>query len=182
MPSHSRSGFLHRLQPADKPCNTDNLWFTRRGVRARQEQLEADVRRTWPEHNLRQDVHGRTRACNSFQIKKKKWWRRGESEYLEILKHATYCFLGTPKTQNTAKLRPTGTYLERGFSIGPDEFLIPGELASFNFLGTGEVEPDLATDRASRNVPISSLLCLGASAVLFHFPALSKSYASRIAP
>jgi len=27
-----------------------------------------------------------------------------------------------------------------------------------NFLGTGEVEPDLATDHASRNVPISSLL------------------------
>jgi len=48
-------------------------------VRARQEQLEADVRRTWQTHEPERRVHGNGREHNSFQIKKKEWWRRGES-------------------------------------------------------------------------------------------------------
>ncbi len=51
-------------------------------VRARQEQLEADFRRTWQTHEPQQGVHGgytENDACNPFQIKAKEWWRRGES-------------------------------------------------------------------------------------------------------
>src|SRR5438034_4044576 len=50
-------------------------------VRARQEQLEADVRRTWetPEPQGTRRVHEKAGACNCFQIKKKEWCRRGES-------------------------------------------------------------------------------------------------------
>src|ERR1700733_2867199 len=44
-------------------------------VRARQEQLEADVRRTWETHEPQRRVYRgytkKTHACNSFQIKKK---------------------------------------------------------------------------------------------------------------
>ena len=51
-------------------------------VRARQEQLEADVRRTWETPEPQRRVHGgytKAGACNCFQIKKKEWCRRGES-------------------------------------------------------------------------------------------------------
>ena len=42
-------------------------------VRARQEQLEADVRRTCPDHPIRtREVHGRARPSNPFQIKSKR--------------------------------------------------------------------------------------------------------------
>jgi integrase/recombinase XerD len=50
-------------------------------VKARQEQLGADVRRTWPKEKRQREVHGSTRTNNSFQIKAKEWWRRGESEF-----------------------------------------------------------------------------------------------------
>ena len=48
-------------------------------VRARQGQLEADVRGTWEAPEPKRRVRGETRACNSFQIKTKGWCRRGES-------------------------------------------------------------------------------------------------------
>jgi integrase/recombinase XerD len=40
-------------------------------VRARQEQLEADVRCTWEDPEPKRRVHEKTCACNSFQIKAK---------------------------------------------------------------------------------------------------------------
>jgi len=52
-------------------------------VRERQEQLEADVRRTWHTHEPKRRVHGgyadELGKCKSSRIRKKEWWRRGES-------------------------------------------------------------------------------------------------------
>lgn len=41
------------------------------------------------------------------------WWRPGESEYSVVLKIRKLRKIETPKPQETAKLRSTGTYLER---------------------------------------------------------------------
>ena len=52
------------------------------GVRARQEQLEADVRGRGRLPNRNEGYTAgtrKTRACNSFQIKTQRWCRRGES-------------------------------------------------------------------------------------------------------
>jgi hypothetical protein len=52
-------------------------------VRERQQQLEADVRRTWQAPEPKRRVHGGYTAKraprNPFQIKRKEWCRRGES-------------------------------------------------------------------------------------------------------
>src|SRR5882724_6909566 len=58
-------------------------------VRARQEQLEADVRRTWQTHEPERKVHGGYAGTDASIIpfkSKKEWWRRGESEYSGLLK------------------------------------------------------------------------------------------------
>ncbi len=48
-----------------------------RALGSRQEQWEADVRRTWetpePQRKVRARVQEKARACNSFQIKAKEW-------------------------------------------------------------------------------------------------------------
>jgi hypothetical protein len=54
-------------------------------VKARQEQLEADVRRTWPEENLQQEVHGGDTEDPAQIIPFKEWWRRGESKTVRVL-------------------------------------------------------------------------------------------------
>jgi hypothetical protein len=46
-------------------------------------------------------VHGSTRTNNSFQIKAKEWWRRGESEYSGVLKtHKLLIFRGAQNVEN----------------------------------------------------------------------------------
>ena len=103
-------------------------------LRARQEQLEADVRRTWPEHNLPQEVHsGYTRELAPvipFKSRRNNGGGGGSrTPVRKALRHEAYMLssipFGSPATLRMSKKR---SRLVRWFSPEPYGPKGPGQL------------------------------------------------------